>query len=78
MKFQWYEDLPKFWQEGVDQALHFTAGFALGCLSPLFSVGFAIGREIAQNWGDKDNDYLDMALDLLVWTLGAVVASLVF
>lgn len=79
MKPQWYEDLPHVWQEVVDQVLHFTAGFLISAFTgPFFSFGFAIGREIVQNWGDKDNDYLDMATDVLVWTLGAIVASLVF
>ena len=48
------------------------AGWFAGFLEPDFA------REIIQNWGDEDNDYLDMATDLLVWTLGATAASLVF
>lgn len=78
MKILWYEELPKVWQEIVDQTLHFTAGFLLGAINPWLSVGVAVLREIIQNWGDADNDYFDMAIDVLVWTLGAVAASLVF
>lgn len=78
MKLQWYEDLPHVWQEVVDQALHFAAGFLIGAINPWLSIGAAVLREIIQNWGDEDNNYLDMAVDILVWTLGAVAASLVF
>ena len=34
-------------------------------------------REFRQNWGDKDNDYRDMALDLACWTLGATAGFVV-
>ncbi len=75
---KWYDDLPKVWQEVVDQAIHFGLGFLLGCFSPITSITVAVVYEAFQNWGDENNDYLDMATDLLVWTLGAVAASLVF
>lgn len=75
---KWYDDLPRVWQEVVDQSLHFGLGFILGAFSPVFSVLVGIGREIVQNWGDEDNDYTDMAIDVFVWTLGAVAASSVF
>lgn len=71
MKPQWYEDLPRAWQEVVDQTLHFVAGFLISALTnPAISIGVAWIRELIQNWGDEDNDYLDLATDLLVWTLG--------
>lgn len=78
MKFQWYEDLPHVWQEVVDQAAHFTLGFGIGAFNPLFSISVCLGREWFQNYGDDDNDAIDMLIDIIFWTLGAIVASLVF
>lgn len=78
MKFDWYESLPHFWQEVVDQLIHFLLGFAIGALSPMLSVAICLGREWLQNVGDDDNDAMDMLEDISVWTLGAIVASLVF
>jgi hypothetical protein len=75
---KWYDDLPHVWQEVIDQTLHFGAGFLIGCFSPILSIVVAVAYEAVQNWGDEDNNYLDLATDLLVWTLGAVVASLAF
>ena len=76
---RWYDDLPKIAQEAIDQTLHFTAGFAISALAgPIVSIAVALIRELVQNWGDADNDYLDMAIDVLVWGLGAALASLVF
>ena len=46
---KWYDDLPKVWQEVVDQAIHFGLGFLIGCFSPVLSVLVAIAREIVQN-----------------------------
>ncbi len=76
---RWYDDLPKLAQEAIDQTLHFGAGFAISALAgPIVSIVVALIRELVQNWGDRDNDYLDMAIDVLVWGLGAALASLVF
>lgn len=77
MKPRWYRELPKLWQEVVDQFLHFVAGAAIGYFSPMLSVGAALLREWWQNRGDTDNDAMDMHMDLTVWWLGAVVMSLV-
>lgn len=63
----------------LEQVAHFIAGFAISAFThPLVSVAVAVGREIYQNWGDTNNDYADMALDLFVWIAGAIIASLVF
>lgn len=78
MKPQWYEDLPHVWQEVVDQAAHFGLGFVVGALSPLLSVVVCLAREWFQNFGDDNNDAIDMLADITSWTLGAIVASLVF
>lgn len=75
---KWYDDLPKVWQEVVDQAIPFSLGFLIGAFSPVVSIVVAVVYEAFQNWGDGDNDYLDMATDLSVWTLGAIAASLAF
>ena len=76
---KWYDDLPDIAQEAVDQTLHFVAGFAFSALGgPIVSVVVVLIRELVQNWGDSDNDYLDMTIDILVWGLGAALASLVF
>lgn len=76
---RWYEDLSEDMQEVVDQALHFGIGFLISVLAgPVVSVAGGALRELVQNWGDEDNNYWDMALDLFVWSLGAVAASLVF
>lgn len=74
----WYRRLPHVWQECVDQSLHFTAGLVLGFASPILSIVVEIIREWWQNYGDKENDAMDMLTDITVWTLGAVAASLVF
>lgn len=74
----WYKNLPHFWQEVVDQTLHFILGFVIGALSPLGSIAVCLGREWWQNYGDADNDAIDMLEDISVWTLGAIVASLLF
>lgn len=78
MKPQWYQDLPHVWQDVVDQVAHFALGFAIGGFSPLFSISVCLGREWFQNYGDDDNDAIDMLTDITSWTLGAIVASLVF
>lgn len=79
MKLHWYENLSGFWQDVIDQTLHFAAGFFLSAALTLpFSIGFAVGREVGQNWGDEDNDYVDMAIDVAAWVLGAIFASVVF
>ena len=76
---RWYDDLPKVAQEAIDQTLHFGTGFAISALAgPIVSIVVALIRELVQNWGDADNDYIDMAIDVLVWGLGAALASLVF
>lgn len=78
MKPGWYKDLPHWGQEVVDQTLHFILGFSIAAVAGLgFSIGMAVLRETVQNWGDDNNDYLDMMIDLLFWTIGAVVASAV-
>lgn len=75
-----FDDLPKWAQKTLEQVAHFAAGFLISAVtgSPIFSVAIGVAREVFQNWGDKDNDYLDMATDLWVWTIGAVLASAVF
>ncbi len=45
---------------------------------PLLSVVVCLAREWFQNFGDDDNDAIDMLTDITSWTLGAIVASLVF
>lgn len=86
-KPRWYRNLSNEWQEVVDQAFHFGLGFVLSTPLALFdldlvgilvSVGVAIVREVIQNWGDDDNNYVDMATDLTSWAIGAIAASLVF
>lgn len=77
MKFAWYENLPKLWQEVVDQVLHFALGGLIALASPMLSVGVALTREWWQNRGDTDNDAMDMHRDLAVWYLGALAMSLV-
>ena len=79
MKPAWYAKLPHWGQEAIDQGLHFTAGFLISAVAgPIVSIVVACIRELVQNWGDDNNDYLDMMIDMLVWTLGAIAASLVF
>lgn len=78
MEFRWYEELPKVWQEVIDQTLHFGLGLVVGGFSPLLSIVVCLAREWFQNYGDDDNDAIDMLTDITSWTLGAIVASLVF
>lgn len=39
------------------------------------SLAVGIGREVVQNWGDADNDYLDAAADVLAWAAGSASAA---
>lgn len=75
-----FDELPKWAQKTLEQVAHFGVGFLISAVtgSYVVSVLIAIVREVVQNWGDEDNDYLDMTVDLLVWTIGAVLASVVF
>jgi hypothetical protein len=73
-----YTELPKWGKELIDQSLHFGAGFFFSLLlGPIVSLVLGGLREAFQNWGDEDNDYTDMAIDLAVWCLG-IAASIVF
>ena len=75
------------WRWWGEQGLHWLAGaaFALAVAKwfPFwaswgFSTALGLAREVWQNWGDENNDYLDAGADMLSWTLGAIVGSLVF
>lgn len=78
MKPGWYDRLPHWGQDLVDQSLHALIGFGIGAFSPLLSIAVCLAREWLQNYGDLDNDAIDMLTDIIFWTLGAVVASVVF
>lgn len=75
------------WQWWGEQGLHLLAGgvFAIAVAKWLpfwaswgLSTLIGLGREVWQNWGDDNNDYLDAGADLLFWSIGAALMSLVF
>lgn len=79
MRIEFYENLPRWARKTIDQILHFVFGFVIAAAINIpASIMVAVAREVIQNWGDKDNSYSDMAIDVVVWTVGAVIASVVF
>lgn len=53
-----------------------TTDLVAGSVGMGLGAGAAGARETLQNWGDSDNDYLDLAIDVLAWVAGAVLGGL--